>query len=162
MSEYNFGNLFIRPNELAKYVLGHKHNFDHGTFAKAGWILVQMLDDDFNIIKQTQIISKEYKRTHDLISKYEPNTIKLPYHVPSINPLSPWGSVVLLGKDDFITDLATPIPHRPKGDRVLIGAGVMHAIWALSEGAAWDCIYSHRDAQGNITQKNTGWEEAYR
>jgi hypothetical protein len=45
---------------------------------------------------------------------------------------------------------------------VLIRAGVLHRITSLEHGTVGHCIYSHRDARGEVVQEFTGWEsQAY-
>lgn len=42
---------------------------------------------------------------------------------------------------------------------VLIKAGVTHRLTALEDGSMGHCIYSHRDAQGDVVQPYTGWSD---
>jgi quercetin dioxygenase-like cupin family protein len=44
---------------------------------------------------------------------------------------------------------------------VLIKAGVEHKIISLEADSLAHCIYSHRNAQGEVVQEATGWLEAY-
>lgn len=44
---------------------------------------------------------------------------------------------------------------------VLIKAGVIHRLTALEDDSEFHCIYSHRDAQGDVVLEATGWTEAY-
>ena len=44
---------------------------------------------------------------------------------------------------------------------LLIKAGVRHNITALLPNTTYNCIYSHRLPQGEITQQYTGWQDAY-
>lgn len=44
---------------------------------------------------------------------------------------------------------------------VLIKAGAVHRITALTDGALGHCIYSHRTAQGEIVEEFDGWGPAY-
>lgn len=162
MSDYPLGNLQIRPSEGRTFVAGHKHGFDHSTFPRRGIVLVQQLDDAFNVLKQTQIASREYLETLRLLRLYEPGSLRLPYRIPTNNPESPWGMVGLFIAGTDLPAGAEPIPLRPLGDYVLIKAGVRHSLFALTPGAEWDCIYTHRTPQGDVSQAPTGWEEAYR
>lgn len=41
---------------------------------------------------------------------------------------------------------------------VLIEAGMQHEIECLEDGSTFWCVYSHRNAQGDIVQESTGWE----
>ena len=43
----------------------------------------------------------------------------------------------------------------------LVKANVLHEITALEPNTEFWCVYSHRDPQGDVTQVNTGWGEAY-
>lgn len=43
----------------------------------------------------------------------------------------------------------------------LVKADVEHEITALEEGTEMWCVYSHRNAQGEILQEYTGWGPAY-
>jgi quercetin dioxygenase-like cupin family protein len=44
----------------------------------------------------------------------------------------------------------------------LIKAGIEHEITSLQDGTVFWCVYSHRNAQGDVTQVYTGWESANR
>lgn len=44
---------------------------------------------------------------------------------------------------------------------ILIRAGVTHAITALEDGTKFDCVYSHRTPQGDVSFEYTGWDGAY-
>lgn len=104
--EWVSGNVFIRPNQLAKagdQVHGHKHNFDHTTIVFTGAIHVK-----------ARLPNGE--------------TIERDFHAPS---------------------------------HCLIRAGVEHEITAIEDGTEFWCVYSHRDAQGRVSQVHTGWHEAY-
>lgn len=46
-------------------------------------------------------------------------------------------------------------------DFLLIRAEDRHEITALEDGTEFWCVYSHRNAQGEVTQTATGWEKAY-
>lgn len=49
-----------------------------------------------------------------------------------------------------------------EGEFVLIKADVEHEITCTSDGGGeFRCIYAHRDPQGSVTQKYTGWTKAY-
>lgn len=50
--------------------------------------------------------------------------------------------------------------HAPA--HVLIRAQATHEITALVDDTEFWCIFSHRDAQGDVVQEYTGWTEAYR
>lgn len=43
----------------------------------------------------------------------------------------------------------------------LVHADVKHTITATEDDTEFWCVYSHRDAQGNVVQAYTGWESAY-
>jgi hypothetical protein len=43
----------------------------------------------------------------------------------------------------------------------LVKKDVEHEITATEDDTVFWCVYSHRDAQGRVTQEFTGWEEAY-
>lgn len=47
------------------------------------------------------------------------------------------------------------------GSGVLIKADREHTIIALQDDTRFVCIYAHRDAQGEVQQKFTGFEKAY-
>lgn len=48
-----------------------------------------------------------------------------------------------------------------EGDHFLVLAGVTHKITALADGVMFDCLYSHRNPQGEVVQQNIGWNAAY-
>jgi quercetin dioxygenase-like cupin family protein len=50
--------------------------------------------------------------------------------------------------------------ENPDDFYALIPAGVRHRLTAL-ERSIYDCVYAHRNAQGDVVQKRTGWEKAY-
>lgn len=53
--EFASGNIFLRPNNLAKAgdeCVGHKHNFDHTTFVVAGKVHVRGETPDGRVIEQ--------------------------------------------------------------------------------------------------------------
>lgn len=41
----------------------------------------------------------------------------------------------------------------------LVRKDVEHVITATADGTLFWCVYSHRDAQGDVVQEMTGWEE---
>jgi quercetin dioxygenase-like cupin family protein len=43
----------------------------------------------------------------------------------------------------------------------LVRAGVRHEITALEDNTTFWCVYSHRDAQGDVVQTNEGWMRSY-
>ena len=43
----------------------------------------------------------------------------------------------------------------------LVRKDVWHEITALKDGTEVWCVYSHRNPQGEVTQIDTGWPEAY-
>lgn len=108
--EFFCGNIFIRPNYLAKkgvLVGDHTHNFDHTTFVTKGSVHVKAKHPDGTVIE------RQYKA----------------------------------------------------GEWFLVKAEVRHEIMALENDTAFACIYSHRNAQGEIVVERNGWEntveEAY-
>jgi len=44
---------------------------------------------------------------------------------------------------------------------VLIRAGAEHRLTALEDGTIYHCIYSHRNAQGEVVMAHEGWAPAY-
>jgi quercetin dioxygenase-like cupin family protein len=104
--EWISGNLFIRPNVMAKkgeVIDGHKHNFDHTTIVFEGSVHVKGVLPDGRIIERD-------------------------FHAPA---------------------------------HFLVKAEVEHEITALEDNVTFWCVYSHRTPQGQITQENTGWGQAY-
>lgn len=55
-----------------------------------------------------------------------------------------------------------PSPDWAGPSHALIKADVKHTITATEDGTMVWCVYAHRDPQGQVWQKFTGWEEAYR
>lgn len=49
-----------------------------------------------------------------------------------------------------------------RSEHFLVKAEVAHEIIALEDNTMFMCIYAHRDAQGQVTQKHEGWMDAYR
>lgn len=47
------------------------------------------------------------------------------------------------------------------GRYFLVKADVEHEITALVNHTEYWCVYSHRTAQGDVTQVRTGWDDAY-
>lgn len=162
MSSYPLGPLQVRPNEGRTFIEGHDHRKAHVTFMRRGIALVQQLHPvTFEVLRQTQIISEEYKETRRLLELYEPHRIKRPYRVPGARPKSPWGEVVLLGASDAIPGDAVPIPIVAQKYWALIHAGVFHSLFALTEDAAWDCAFAHWTEDGQPSQEPTGYEDWY-
>jgi len=44
---------------------------------------------------------------------------------------------------------------------VLIKADTRHEITGLEDNTIFWCVYAHRNAQGQIVEQKTGWEDAY-
>lgn len=44
----------------------------------------------------------------------------------------------------------------------LIRKDVRHEITATEDHTIYWCVYAHRDPQGDVVERNTGWTEAYR
>lgn len=44
---------------------------------------------------------------------------------------------------------------------VLILKGTRHRLTALEDGTVYQCVYAHRDEEGNVVEDYTGWEKAY-
>jgi quercetin dioxygenase-like cupin family protein len=47
------------------------------------------------------------------------------------------------------------------GEWTLIRAQDHHEIVSLIDGTVFHCIYSHRNAQGEVVQTNEGWTKSY-
>lgn len=47
------------------------------------------------------------------------------------------------------------------GRHFLVKANVHHEIVALEDNTEYWCVYSHRTPQGEVSQANTGWQDAY-
>lgn len=47
------------------------------------------------------------------------------------------------------------------GDTLVIEAERRHNITALQPGSEGDCIFAHRNPQGEVVQEYTGWEDAH-
>lgn len=47
------------------------------------------------------------------------------------------------------------------GRHFLVKKDVWHEIIALEDKTEYHCIYSHRTPQGEVSQVNTGWQDAY-
>lgn len=43
----------------------------------------------------------------------------------------------------------------------VIKAGVRHRLTAKSPNTRYDCMYAHRNAQGDVVQQATGWDKSY-
>lgn len=139
------GNIFIRPNLLAKAgdrVPGHVHNFDHVTIFFRGSFHVRA--------------SRAFRQfaCPDCGKVFETRA-PLPPACPSCgstaNKPKTGEREELVAEKDFAA-----------GSWCLIKADVEHAITALEDGSEFWCVYAHRDAQGRVTQQFTGWDEAYR
>lgn len=180
---YRRGNIFFRPNMGRDVVEGHGHNFSHVTRPNAGWVLIQALDDSDRVVAEVQACTAEFRRLRKLQLKYEPHAVKRPIRVkaPKVvlddrgepvqaDPVVMVDHIVFIGLGDAIPDGGEEIvlgfaPHEAE-----IPAGVRHRLLALSPGADWDCLYSHREPQGDddrdfetwvVTQDPMGFEEAY-
>ena len=46
-------------------------------------------------------------------------------------------------------------------DYFLVRADVEHEITALEDKTIFWCVYAHRDPQGRVVQRHTGWDESY-
>lgn len=60
-----------------------------------------------------------------------------------------------------LTDGSQVIREFTAPDYVLIKADVLHRIEALQDNSIYWCVYSHRDAQGEVVQKSEGFGPAY-
>lgn len=49
--------------------------------------------------------------------------------------------------------------HSPS--HFLVKADVEHEITAIEDNTVYWCVYSHRTAQGDVSEVATGWEAAY-
>ena len=45
-------------------------------------------------------------------------------------------------------------------DHFLVRADTTHRIEVLADGTEFWCVYAHRDPQGRVVQRVTGWEKA--
>jgi len=158
------GNIFIRPNpmKLGHILTGHHHNFGHTTFFQAGWHLARrrFLDGTETI---TQHCSLEYRTTRALLERYDPQSIKRPVRGPDrIEEGRPRFDLRFIAQDEAVPDGFEEIIFDPLGYHVFAEALVEHEFAALSDNAELNCVYSHRTAQGEVTQEYTGFEAAYR
>ena len=163
--EWVSGNIFIRPNAMMApggAVLGHTHNFDHTTFFQRGWFLVRgVLPDGTEIIRQ--FCSPEYAATRALLAKYEPESLPRIFRMADLVDADGRRSFDLrfVGLGEDVPEGGEEIVFVPAGFHALIKAEVLHELAALSEGASFSCVYSHREPQGEISQIVTGWHSAY-
>lgn len=58
-------------------------------------------------------------------------------------------------------DGSTRTADFPFEDSFLVKADVLHEITALEDDTVYWCVYSHRDAQGEVIQEYTGFDKAY-
>lgn len=74
-------------------------------------------------------------------------------HVTFINR----GAVRLHRSDGQVIDVKAD-SDRPY---LLTEAGMRHELTALEDGTRYFCIYSHRNAQGEVVQEYSGWVPAH-
>ena len=147
--EWISGNVFIRPMggrdglRLGHKVEGHTHRFDHTTICFAGrWRVrkwVQMVREDGSPIEGEWALTVDVE--HDG-----------PFHV----------LIEANARHEF-TFLGHVVPNWMDPYLERMGAEAAKSFrdqYELSVGRAW-CVYSHRTPQGEVSEHNTGWNEAY-
>jgi hypothetical protein len=150
-TEIAHGNIFIRPMVLrvpGDVVEGHKHNFDHVTAFLDGWWLAERLGPDGSAERIVQVAAPEY-----LLKRVRPRVFQVGNGYVSLTP------------DQDPPVGATPVPFNALFSHLFIEKGVAHRFTLLdgpSFGSTAWCLYAHRDPQGNVVEKWTGWEDAYR
>lgn len=141
------GNIFIRTNYLAdkpnNRVHGHKHNFDHTTYIQKGWVLIVAKLEDGSVVEQ-QFASAEHAYVRELEWMRDDEET-----IPIINKDY---EIKFFDKYAKIPEGYKEVEYKPIGNHALIKAGVEHEIIQLSPDSIFDCVYSHRDAQGEIIQ----------
>lgn len=168
MSEWISDNIFIRPNEGGTPGVPtqrHSHNFGHTTFAMRGWWLVRGVTPDGRELIN-QFCAEEYRTVRALQLKYEPENVLRPVRFPDLQVEVDGKTynqfvIQMIGQGDAVPDGAVEIPFAPIYAHRLIEAEVEHEFVALSTDGRFDCIYSHREPQGDISQVETGWYGAY-
>lgn len=162
MAEYASGNIFIRDDQvvttqLGAVIVGDLHNFDHTTFFWWGWWLASCVLPGGERVSR-QFAARNYRRSPD-----EP----VPYEIPE--ETDPRLRFVFVPPGGAPPEGAVEIVYDPLDWYVLIRADVTHTFVALGlddrfgpqPGAQGACIYSHRDAQGEVVQKPNGLSSSY-
>ncbi len=162
--EWVSGNIFVRPNELKNVgdcVQGHAHNFDHTTFFLRGWCIVRQRNNTVNSVMQ--FCSPEYRALRGLQLKYEPNLVKIPVRGPDIinSEGKPMFNIYFINIGDPILEGFEVIELTATQNFALIEAGVEHELFSLADNSDFNCVYSHREPQGDIALEYTGFEKAY-
>jgi quercetin dioxygenase-like cupin family protein len=60
-----------------------------------------------------------------------------------------------------VAEIFAPRPDKPNQNHVLIKAGVKHKLIALEDNSLYQCVYTHRDTRGEVSDHYTGWPKAY-
>lgn len=181
--ELILGNVFIRPNNIFETGHGrdgHTHNFDHVTFFDLGWWYVVAIGPNGERIER-QFCSHEFKAAqmsklvliNDELIYLDKNT-PMPENRKEVTfqktrrpILMNDNSFVFIEKNDSIPEDGKEIIFNNTSSHfALIRAEWEHQITliGLTPGVThgvFNCVYSHRTPQGDVTQIYDGWDKAY-
>lgn len=141
--EHDLGNIFVRTGTIApgEQIVGHEHNFDHVTYCSVGRIRILGVDRD-GTEYETVIEAGQYALVRADVQHTLINEPGLPKEAKSI-------------LDSVLAELTDKFP----GAAELVAELVSRH---LAVHAHYHCIYAHREPQGDVVQRYTGWPEAYR
>lgn len=70
-------------------------------------------------------------------------------------------SAVVGGSEKKVVLIAPDAEHGDSQCHCLVKAGIVHKIKALAPNSIVWCVYSHRNAQGEVVQQYEGWVKPY-
>lgn len=71
------------------------------------------------------------------------------------------GAISIKRDDGEVIELKSPRPGYEGPSHALIVAGAEHEITTLEPDTIFWCVYSHRNAQGEVVQQTEGFTKAY-
>lgn len=155
------GNIFLRPSTMQRgdVIPGHSHNFDHTHFTQSGWFLVRGWVNGHEVVHQKASI--EYRQLRNLRLQYEPKSVLRPIRFPDHTSAEKQQfNIQFINQGEEVPEGGSEIIFAPTGYHCLIMAHTFHDMIALDDGHG-DCVYSHREPQGEIALTRNGWDEAY-
>lgn len=157
--EYDFGPFRIRTN--FDIIDPHTHEFDHLMVTRVGWWFVRAITSDGKE-KFYMTAAPQYDQVREMMIKYEPENVLRPVRFPDIdNGGKPMFNISFIKQGEEIPKGAHELLYNPTTSEILVMADALHEAFPLTAIAHEDCFFTHRNADGTVSQKRTGMEKAY-
>lgn len=158
MTEYISGNVFVRPNVLQRIgdiTPGHEHNFDHTMYVTKGGARVTRKS-----LGGEPVAINVLAGSHCLVSAGVRHQIRSIGNTPAVHRAHDVARDLAMLRR--VCDGMADIPARAiLDDTLLLLAAANAADMADATETEYACIYSHRTAQGAVSEVNTGWPMGY-